>query len=256
MTDITEIVESCETYWASTGVPTRAVAEMRAELESHLVEAAASGKSTEEVVGPDLAAFAEDWARVYRRPKGPETWKKMQRARRRGIGAIWLIAAGAVLGVALLGAFGPKETNVDNEIWRWIWVGASVVLGVGEMVTAGLFLLPFAAGAVAAAILAFFDVNVAIQLIVFVVASLAALVFLKRFAHKEGEMAPVGAKRYVDATGTVIEQINRLDGSGRVRVETEMWRATTDLNDDIDVGTEVRIVDVRGARLVVEPLDQ
>ncbi|NNC75199.1 MAG: hypothetical protein HKN93_06770 [Acidimicrobiia bacterium] len=256
MTDISDILEACETYWSSTRVPTRAVGEMRGELESHLVEAAASGKSPEEVVGDDLAAFAEDWARVYRRPESPETWERMQRARRRGISALWLVVAGAVLGVVLLGAFGPKETNVDNEIWRWIWVGASVVLGVGEMVTAGLFLLPFAAGAVAAAVLAFFNVNVAIQLIVFVVASLGALVFLQRFAHKEGELAPVGAKRYVDATGTVIERINRLDGSGRVRVETELWRATTDLNEDIEVGVEVSVVDVRGARLVVEPLDQ
>jgi len=256
VTDITEIIEACETYWSTTRVPTPAVREMRAELESHLVEATASGKTAEEVVGPDLAAFAEDWARVYRRPESPETWKKMQRARRRGIGALWLIVAGVVLAVGLLGAFGPKETNVDNEIWRWIWVGAAVVLGVGEMVTAGLFLLPFAAGAVAAAILAFFNVNVAIQLIVFVVASVGALIVLQRFAHKEGELAPVGAKRYVEATGTVIERIDRLDGSGRVRVETEMWRATTDLNDAIEVGTEVQVVDVRGARLVVEPIDQ
>ena len=36
--------------------------------------------------------------------------------------------------------------------------------------------------------------------------------------------------------------------------ETEIWRATTE-GDPIAEGTEVRVVDVRGARLVVDPVE-
>ena len=65
----------------------------------------------------------------------------------------------------------------DIEVWRWIWVGAFVVLGIGEMVTAGLFMLPFAIGAGAAAILAWFEVPVWLQLVVFLITIALALAF-------------------------------------------------------------------------------
>ena len=52
----------------------------------------------------------------------------------------------------------------------------------------------------------------------------------------------------------MIEPIDRTTGVGRVRVDTEMWRATTD-GDPIPEGTEVHITDIRGTRLVVEPED-
>ncbi len=78
----------------------------------------------------------------------------------------------------------------------------------------------------------------------------------RRFAKKDQEVLhPVGAKRYVDARGAVTEAIDRHTGVGRVRVETEQWRATTDLDGVIEVGTPVTVVDVRGARLVVEPTE-
>ena len=143
----------------------------------------------------------------------------------------------------------------DVEVWRWIWIGALVVLGVGEMITAGLFMLPFAIGAAAAAVLAWFNVEIWVQLLVFLVVSVVALWGIRRFAWRSSEPShPVGAKRYTDATGLVTEPINRVAGTGRVRVDTELWRATTDVDGIIEPGTEVAVVDVRGARLVVEPI--
>jgi membrane protein implicated in regulation of membrane protease activity len=35
----------------------------------------------------------------------------------------------------------------------------------------------------------------------------------------------------------------------------QQWRATTQLDEVIEPGTEVRVVDVTGARLVVEPME-
>ena len=44
----------------------------------------------------------------------------------------------------------------DPNVWRWIWIIAMVVFGIGEMGVAGsFFLAPFAIGAGAAAALAF-----------------------------------------------------------------------------------------------------
>ena len=82
-----------------------------------------------------------------------------------------------------------------------------------------------------------------------------ALLFLRRLiAQADEQQLPVGANRFMNKTAMVIEPIDRAAGVGRVRVDTEMWRATTD-GESIPEGTEVRITDIRGTRLVVEPED-
>lgn len=144
---------------------------------------------------------------------------------------------------------------MDNELWRWIWLGVAVVLGVGEMATAGFFLLPFAVGAVVAAVLAWFNVAAALQWIAFIGVSVVALVALRKFVPTDEDHPAMGANRFLNARATVIEDVERVSGAGRVRVETEEWRATTD-GGTIPVGTEVRVTAIRGARLVVEPVDE
>jgi hypothetical protein len=65
------VVRACERYWKRTGVPRDRIPEMRAELETHLHEAALEGRPVESVVGPDVTAFAEGWAREFRPPVAP-----------------------------------------------------------------------------------------------------------------------------------------------------------------------------------------
>jgi len=83
--------------------------------------------------------------------------------------------------------------------------------------------------------------------------SIITLMVIQRLVKKGDEHQPaVGANRFSGSVGLVIEDIDRITGVGRVRVETENWRATTD-GDPIPEGTEVRIVEIRGTRMVVEP---
>ncbi len=256
---IEQIIADCERYWIDTRVPRSRVREMATELQSHLLEAAAEGKKPEAVVGDNLAEFAEAWASEYRGPASLDAWYNTgdpattRREIRSAYG--WLVVALAV--VALLAIFGPKEETVDDvEVWRWIWVIGAAALGVGEMITAGFFLLPFAIGAVAAAILAFANVAVPVQVGAFIGTSILSLWGIKRFAWRSEEpVHSIGAKRYVDAKATVVEPIDRIAGTGRVRLDMQQWRATTQLDEVIEPGTEVRVIDVTGARLVVEPTE-
>ena len=255
MTDrtIDQVLAGCVRYWESTGVPADAVAEMRAELQTHLDAASSEGKDVDAVVGTDLDAFAEEWAAIYRgAPQGAQPDEGGSRAASTWIWLTIGIMAGAF---ALLAILAPKGDTVDIDQWAWLWVGAAVLLGIGELLTAGFFLLPFAVGAAAAAILAFLGVPFGLQLVTFVVVSVVFLAILQRFAREEQSdgTEPAGAGRYHGKTAIVLEPVNRIAGTGSVRMELEQWRATTDGNEEIPVGEEVLIIEVRGTRLVVEP---
>jgi len=145
---------------------------------------------------------------------------------------------------------------MSNEAWLWFWIGAAVFLAIAEIFTAGFFMLPFAVGAAAAAALAYADVGEIPQLIVFLVVSLIALFTLRRFVVRGDEKQhPVGSNRFVGQQARVIEAIDPAHAQGRVRMDTEMWRATSD-SGPIPAGVDVKVVEVRGTRLVVAPLDK
>ncbi len=142
---------------------------------------------------------------------------------------------------------------METDWWRWIWLGVTAIFGIGEIFTAGFFMLPFAVGAVVAFILALLGVEPAIVLAVFLVISVLTLVLFQRLVRQgDQRQHPVGATRYAGRRVLVLERIDRVSGTGRVRLDTETWRATTD-GDPIEEGAEVRVVEMRGTRLVVAP---
>ena len=266
MTDLTidQVVDRCRTYWLESGVSPAATDEMAAELGAHLSEARGAGKTVEAVTGSDVEEFAEEWAMAFRGPKpitppapkqGTPTPPSMPRDENRRPGwALWTGILVMVALVSLVAVFAPREDSGDQGVWIGVWLVAAGLLAVGEMLTAGFFLLPFAIGAAGAGILALANVAIPFQIITFVVVSVVALWLLQAFARKDahGPLIPVGAARYVGATAGGTEPVSQFH-TGWVKMGTEVWRATTDGGAEIGVDTVVRVVEVRGARLVVEP---
>jgi len=145
---------------------------------------------------------------------------------------------------------------VSNEAWQMFWVIGAAVLAVAEMATAGFFMLPFAVGAAGAAIAAFLDAPEGVQLGIFLVVSAISLILLRSFVRRgDQKQHNVGANRFLGQEARVLEAIDPETSTGRVRMDTEMWRATSDAGT-IPEGTPVRVVGVRGTRLVVEPIDK
>jgi membrane protein implicated in regulation of membrane protease activity len=147
----------------------------------------------------------------------------------------------------------------EPESWRWIWLGAAVVFGIGEMATPGAFFLaPFAIGAGVAAILAFADVAVAVQWLAFVGVSLIAFAGLRPFARRLDERAGssegIGSRRLIGRSGTVLEAIEP-DRLGLVRVEREEWRAESADRMGIPAGAPIRVTQVQGTRVIVSPVE-
>ena len=151
---------------------------------------------------------------------------------------------------------------VDSpELWRWIWLAVTAGAAVGEMATAGaFFLLPFALGGAAAAILAFAGVDVAIEWLVFVAVSVAGVVATRPLARRLDTVSPaegIGARRWIGQTATVLEAIpSGAHETGLVRLGGQRWRAETLDGTAVGQGSRVKVVDVVGTRLVVWPADQ
>jgi membrane protein implicated in regulation of membrane protease activity len=147
----------------------------------------------------------------------------------------------------------------DPEQWRWIWLGTTVLFLLGEMFSPGsFFLLPFAIGAGVAAILAFADVGLLGEWLAFVGVSIAFFAGLRPLAKRLDSDAPVqgiGAKRLIGEIGSVIEPIGGDGDLGLVRIHREQWRAETVDDSPLENGTRVRVVEVKGTRVVVWPVD-
>ena len=140
--------------------------------------------------------------------------------------------------------------------WPWFWVILSALLIVGEIFTAGFFVLPFGIGAAAAAVLAWFDIGLVWQWATFIVVSIALLLPLKRFADRVSvgaEGIGVAADRVLGKVGIVIEEVKPHGVTGRVRLGSEEWRAASDGEESIAEGAAVEVLRIDGTHVVVRP---
>ena len=147
------------------------------------------------------------------------------------------------------------------EFWRWVWLVATVVFGLGEIAVAGsFFLAPFALGAAVAAILGFAGVAVAVQWAVFLAVSVASFLALRPLARRmdrEGPELGIGAHRQVGQSARVIEPIDGSHDTGVVVLGGERWRAESADGHAVPAGARVSVVKVRGTRLLIryDPTD-
>ena len=139
------------------------------------------------------------------------------------------------------------------ETWL-LWLILSVILGIGEIATAGFFLAPFAGGAAVAALASAAGAGTVISLAVFLLISLALLAALRPLARSR-RMPPqirTGTAALVGKDATVLERIANSEGVGCVRLEGEVWTARAYMDDETyEAGTRVQVVEIRGATALV-----
>jgi membrane protein implicated in regulation of membrane protease activity len=148
----------------------------------------------------------------------------------------------------------------EPESWRWIWLVAALIFGVGEMATPGAFFMaPFAIGAGVAAILAFADAALAVQWFAFVGVSIIAFAGLRPLARRldrnVSNASQVGSQRLIGRQGTVLEAIEP-GHLGLVRIEREEWRAEAPYGGSVPVGAAIRVTSVEGTRVIVYPSEE
>ena len=135
-----------------------------------------------------------------------------------------------------------------------IWAIVAVLLAVGEIFTPGLFFLgPVALAAVIAGVTAAVGAGVAVQLIVFILGSIASVWVLRPIARRHLHMPAqlrTGTAALEGAKAVVVQRVD-VDG-GRVRIGGEEWSARAYMDDQVyEPGTRVEVVKIEGATALV-----
>lgn len=143
------------------------------------------------------------------------------------------------------------------ENYWWLWMVIAALFIVGEIFTAGFFLLWFGVGAIVAGLLCLAGFKMVWQLAAFVVLSTVLFAFSRKLGNRvAGKQPGIGADRLVGEECVVLESIDSAANSGIVRRAEEKWRALSETGETIPVGRRVKVVDVRGTRLVVSPMEE
>ena len=140
----------------------------------------------------------------------------------------------------------------------WVWLGAAVVFGVVEALTAGLVSIWFVAGSAAALIGAFLGAGLGVQVALFVVVSAAALAVTRPLVRRymAGKAVPTNLDRVLGDSGKVMETIDNENSSGAVYVDGKTWTARSADGSVIPAGTVVEILRMEGVKLFVKKLEE
>lgn len=150
---------------------------------------------------------------------------------------------------------GPRTYHdpvTDIDAWVW-WLVAAAALGIPLVVTAMPEFGMLAVGAVAAAVASGFGADLVVQVLVFVVVSVALIAVVRPIAARHRDQRPQLVSGVDALKGRQAVVLERVDASGgRIKLAGEVWSARAlDTGRAYEAGQEVDVVDIEGATAIV-----
>jgi membrane protein implicated in regulation of membrane protease activity len=147
-----------------------------------------------------------------------------------------------------------SPTMIEHMVANpWWWLALAVLLGIGEIVTPGVFLIWVAtAAAITGGLAVLLPVPLAVQFLMFAALCLAS-VWLGRRWYRDNPVASQDpmlndrATRLAGRSVIVVEPI--VGGEGRVKLDDGTWTAR---GPDAPAGTQLTIIAAEGAQLTVD----
>ena len=140
-------------------------------------------------------------------------------------------------------------------MWQ-IWLIASGIFFICEIITVGFLVFWLGVGALIAMLVSFFTSNIIIQMSVFVISS-GLLIFATRpLVNKisKKDVVPTNVYSLIGKKAVVTEDIDWVTGKGQIKFEGEIWSAKSKEQINIPAGSEVEIVSIEGVKAFVKPL--
>ena len=134
-----------------------------------------------------------------------------------------------------------------------IWVAAAALFLVTEALTVGLTSIWLAIGALGALVVALCKGQLWLQIAVFIVVTIAALIVTRPLAKKyiNAKKSPTNADRLFGVTGLVTEEIDNIKNVGTVTISGQVWTARSMTGETLVAGTKVKPVSIEGVKLIV-----
>jgi membrane protein implicated in regulation of membrane protease activity len=141
-----------------------------------------------------------------------------------------------------------------QHLWQ-VWAVVAVLCLIMELMAGDFFIICFAFGAMAAAVVAALGLNGYIQLLAFAVFTLVFLFWFRplarRYLHKGEDNRVSNADALLGRQGRVVETV-KAGGYGRVQIDGDIWKAVTLGENDIPEGTTVTVTDRASTIITVE----
>lgn len=137
-------------------------------------------------------------------------------------------------------------------MWQ-IWLIASGIFFICEIITVGFLVFWLGVGALIAMLVSFFTSNIIIQMSVFVVSS-GLLIFATRpLVNKisKKDVVPTNVYSLIGKKAIVTESIDCTTGKGQIKFEGEVWSAKSKEQINIPAGSEVEIVSIEGVKALL-----
>jgi len=138
------------------------------------------------------------------------------------------------------------------EEWVW-WLVAAGVLAVGEIATLGFFLGPIAVAALLASLAALAGGGLAVQLVVFIIGSVATLGFIRPIAVRHlrtPQRIRTGVAALVGQPAVVMVRVDA--AGGQVKIGGDIWSARAfDDDEAYEPGDRVEVLKIDGATALV-----
>ena len=137
-----------------------------------------------------------------------------------------------------------------------VWLIAMIVLLAVEAVVPGLISIWFALGALAALVSALLHAPLWLQIVWFLVVSVAALALTRPLAKKyiNSRTQPTNADMLIGQECIVTELIDNVAGTGAVSVGGKVWTARTTDDHVIPQGSHATVLRIEGVKLIVNPV--
>lgn len=140
-------------------------------------------------------------------------------------------------------------------MWQF-WLLLAGICVIIESFTLGFFVFWFAIGALFALIVSLFTTNIIIQSVVFVVTSTLLLLLTKPLIKSFVKIPKAKATNVyglINKEGIVLENIDSLNSTGKVKVNGELWSAVSDTN--IPKDSKIKVLSIDGVKLKVQKIN-
>ncbi|MEZ5103573.1 MAG: LytTR family transcriptional regulator DNA-binding domain-containing protein [Draconibacterium sp.] len=147
---------------------------------------------------------------------------------------------------------------MDFEIWHY-WIIATILFFLLEIFIPSFLMASIGIGCVLAFVGAVFKVPFSIQIILFIVGTLAGIMsvkpMMKKYAYSK-KAIKTNAGGLVGRIGKVKEEINEAKNTGCVAIDGDLWKSITVKNQVIPIGEKVRVISIDSIILTVELLEE